>query len=91
MVESGEPSVEVSLNGRGDECDCLVGWDRRDGADLRDVAHHRQADDLRGGEGGSDEALVVIESGRDGVEDVNGEVGGEALLGDRLVCCGEDG
>ena len=68
-VESGELAVEVSLNGGGDEGGRLFGWDGRDCADLPDVAHHGQTDNLAGGERRSDESLVVVESGWDGVED----------------------
>ena len=88
-VESGELAVEVSLNGGGDEGGRLFGWDGRDCADLPDVAHHGQTDNLAGGERRSDESLVVVESGWDGVEDVDGEIGG-ALQGDRFVRSGED-
>src|SRR3954447_6464228 len=74
LIKPGELSVEVSLDGRGDERDRLVGWHRCQGTDLPDVAHHRQPDDLRSGERGPPETLVVIEPGRHGVEDVHREV-----------------
>lgn len=50
LAEVRDLAREVALDGRRDDRDRATGRDRGDRADLPDVAHHRQPDDLRGGQ-----------------------------------------
>ena len=75
------------MHRRSDAGDEVVDRKRRDGVELEHVAHHDDADELRGGELGAQLGVIVVEAGRDAMHDLAAEElpqhSGDRALADR--------